>query len=351
MGEREILLGDRPVGPGHPAVVIAEIGINHNGDLDLARRSIDAAARAGADACKFQNYRTEDFITDRSLTYSYRSGGRDVVETQFEMFKRYELTPDQLAALREHAAAAGLLFLSTPTSRSGIDDLVDLKADGVKNGSDFLTNLPLIEAMAGSGLPTILSTGMATLAEVDDAVRAFRGAGGTQLVLLHCTSAYPTPLTDVHLRKLPTLAASFGVPVGLSDHTDGIVAAGGAVALGASVIEKHFTVDKTLAGPDHHVSADEADLASLVAAVRSLEVALGRAEIGPTEAEEAGRTAFRLSCLAADDLPAGHRLTADDIAFGRPGTGLAPKGRDWLLGRVLGRDVARGAVLTPADFA
>lgn len=344
-------IGDRAIGAGRPVVVIAEIGVNHNGDLDLARRSIDAAARAGAHACKFQNYRTEDFISDRSLTYAYETDKRTVVESQFDMFKRYELTPDDLAVLRDHSASAGLLFLSTPTSAGGIDDLLAVKADGVKNGSDYLTNLPLIAAMAESGLPTILATGMATLAEVDDAVRAYRAAGGTQLALLHCTSSYPTPMQDVHLRKIPTLARAFGLPVGLSDHTDGVVAAIGAVALGAAVIEKHFTLDKGLPGPDHHFSADEAELALLVEGVRGVEEALGGSEIGPTAIEAAGRESFRLSCVAATDLAEGHRLAPDDVAFRRPGTGLPPKGREWLTGRVLRHAVARGTVLTPADFA
>lgn len=332
-------------------LVIAEVGVNHNGDLDLARRSIDAAARAGAGACKFQNYRTEDFIGDRSLTYSYEVGGRTVVESQFDMFKRYELSPAQLAELRAHCAATGLLFLSTPTSTAGIDALVEMQADGVKNGSDYLTNLPLVTAMAQSKLPTILSTGMATLAEIDDAVLAYRTAGGTDLVLLHCTSTYPTPMADVHLRKIPTLARVFGAVVGLSDHTDGIVAATGAVALGASVIEKHFTLDKSLPGPDHHFSADEAELADLVASVRAIDQAMGEPQIGPTPTEAAGRKVFRLSCVAADALDAGHRLAPDDLAFRRPGTGLPPNAAAWIVGRELGRPVPAGHPFEVGDFA
>ena len=226
---------------------------------------------------------------------------------------------------------------------------MSLGADGIKNGSDYLTDLSLVAAMAASQVPTILSTGMATLAEIDDAVRTFRGAEGDQLVVLHCTSTYPTAMVDVHLRKIPTLAAAFDVAVGLSDHTDGSVAAIGAVALGAVVIEKHFTLDKGLPGPDHHFSADERELAVLVRAVQDAHAAARRTRIGPTEAEEAGRVAFRLSCVAAEDLPAGRRLRVDDIALRRPGSGLPPSGSGWLIGRELLADVPRGHVFATGD--
>jgi N-acetylneuraminate synthase/N,N'-diacetyllegionaminate synthase len=224
----QINIGGRTIGRGAPCFIAAEIGVNHNGDVALARRMIDAAADAGADAVKFQNYRTEDFISDRSLTYEYVSRGKTVVESQFDMFKRCELRPEDLAALARHCEKKGVVFFSTPTSEAGIADLVRAGAPLLKNGSDYLVHLPLIRAMARSGLPTVLSTGMATLAEIEDAVIAFREAGGRDLVLLHCTSAYPTADADAHLRKIPTLATAFGCPVGFSDHTWGTVAAVGA---------------------------------------------------------------------------------------------------------------------------
>lgn len=336
---------------GAPCVLAAEIGINHNGDLALARRMIEAAAEAGADAVKFQNYRTEDFLSGHELSYTYVSQGRELTESQYAMFRRCELPPGALAELRVHALACGLAFFSTPTSAQGVDELVDCGADFVKNGSDCLGHLPLIEAMARSGLTTVLSTGMATLADIDDAVRAFRGAGGRELVLLHCTSAYPTPPEHVHLRKIPSLRSAFGVPVGLSDHSEGTSAALGAIALGACMIEKHFTTDRDLPGPDQRFSSDPAEFRELVRAARTLEACLGQGAIGPTPAELEGRAAYRLSCVARAALPAGHTLRAHDIAFRRPGHGLAPKHADLLLGRALREPVAAGALLRPEELA
>jgi N,N'-diacetyllegionaminate synthase len=343
-------MGDRTVGPGQPCLLVAEIGINHNGDLDLARRAIDAAASAGADAVKFQNYRTEDFVQDRALTYEYVSQGRRVVESQYDMFKRCELTRNGLAALKAHSDGRGVLFFSTPTSEEGIADLLAIGVPVLKNGSDYLTHLPLIAAMARTGKPTLLSTGMSTLDEIDDAVRAFRDAGGRDLVVLHCTSAYPTPPGEVHLRTLPMLAERFACPVGLSDHTDGIVAAIGAVALGACVVEKHFTVDKTLPGPDHSFSADPEEFAQLARSVRTLECSLGEVRTGPTPAEARGREEYRLSCVTRRALPARHVLEEADWTYSRPGTGLPPKVAHRLAGRMLKRSVPAGHPLSFEDL-
>lgn len=345
-----VKMKDQIVGVGHPCLIVAEAGINHNGDIDMAHDLIEAAAAAGADACKFQNYHTEDFVSDQNLSYEYYSEGRTVTESQYDMFKRCELPRESLPALRRHSERCGLLFLSTPSSAAGVDDLIAAGAHGVKNGSDALENLPLIGAMGASGLPTILSTGMAHLAEIDEAIRAYRNGGGHQLILLHCTSAYPTAPEDAHLRKITTLCRAFGCPVGFSDHTEGIVAATGAIALGASVIEKHFTLDRSLPGPDHWFSADTTELAALVRSVRTIEKQLGSDSIGPTPGEVDARRSFRLSCVAAAGLPRGHRLISGDIAFRRPGTGLPPKGALWLVGRVLREKVAIGTVLEPHHF-
>jgi N,N'-diacetyllegionaminate synthase len=339
----------KSIGEGRPCFVAAEVGINHNGDIKIAHRMIDAAADAGADAVKFQNYRTEDFLLDKSITYEYVSEGDRLVESQYEMFRRYELDPADLVELRQHCAERAVAFFSTPTSEAALDELVRAGAELLKNGSDYLGNLRLIQAMARTGLPTILSAGMATLAEIDDAVRAFRQAGGSELVLLHCTSLYPAPNEEVHLRKIPVLAAAFGCLVGFSDHTIGIEAALGARALGACFVEKHFTLDKSLPGPDHRFSADPGELRSLTEGLRGLEASLGQPAIGPTDAESASRDAFRLSCVAARDMPKGHRLSEADIAFARPGTGLPPKLVGLLVGLSLTHAVATGHVLGPGD--
>jgi N,N'-diacetyllegionaminate synthase len=345
-----VRIGKHRVGPGEPCFIAAEIGINHNGDLDLGRRMIDAAADAGADAVKLQNYRTEDFVVDRALTHEYRSRGVTVVESQYDMFKRCELGLEQLRALKTHADGRGLVLFSTPTSPETLADLLAIDVAVLKNGSDYLGHLPLIRAMAKTGLPTILSTGMATAAEMDEAVRAYRGAGGDQLVLLHCTSSYPTPPEHVNLRKIGALTAAFGCPVGFSDHTAGAAAAIGAVALGACCIEKHFTLDHDLPGPDHWFSSDPRELRELVTAVRALERALGESRLGPAESEAPGRRDYRLSCSAARPLPRGHALEEKDISFRRPGTGMPPALADHLIGRQLARDVPAGHVFTGADL-
>jgi len=340
----------RKIGMDQPCFLVAEIGINHNGDLALAHREIDAAADSGADAVKFQNYHTEAFLSDRSLTYEYVSQGETVVESQFDMFKRCELRPDSLRELRQHCEQRGVVFFSTPTDEEGVAELVREGVGLLKNGSDCLGHLPLIRCMARTGLPTVISTGMATREDIDDAVRAFRDAGGIDLILLHCTSEYPTPAEDVNLRKIPALAQAYGCPVGFSDHTDGIVAAVGAVTLCACFIEKHFTLNKQLPGPDHRFSADPAEFRALVDAVRFAECGLGSAEIEPARAEQMARREYRLSCVAARDLPAGQKLTMQDIAFRRPGYGLPPKMAGELVGRVTGRPINRGTLLDSGDL-
>jgi len=348
---RPIELGQtRKIGTGQPCFVVAEIGINHNGDMDLAHREIDAAAASGADAVKFQNYHTEGFVSDRSLTYEYISQGETVVESQYDMFKRCELRPEALRELSEHCEERGVVFFSTPMDEEGVAELVREGVTLLKNGSDCLGHLPLIRCMARTGLPTVISTGMATREDIDDAVQAFRDAGGRDLVLLHCTSAYPTPAADVNLRKIPALAEAYNCLVGFSDHSDGIVAAVGAVTLGACFIEKHFTLDKNLPGPDHRFSADPREFRELVDAIRFLESAIGTTEVGFTPSEAVNRREARLSCAARHDLSAGHTLTTSDIAFQRPGTGLPPKMITELVGKKLIRDVRSGSLFEVADL-
>ena len=346
-----VVIGDREIGRGRPAYVVAEIGINHNGDMALARQCIDAAIGAGVDAVKVQNYRTEDFIADHSLTYEYVSQGRTVVEPQYDLFKRCELSPEDLAGLAEYCRHRGMGFHSTPTNVEGVRQLAALGVPVLKNGSDFLGHLPLIRAMGETGLPTVLSTGMATLADIDDAVRAFRETGNRQLVLLACTSCYPTPAEEVNLRRMPALAAAFGCPAGFSDHTEGTAAAVAAVALGACWIEKHFTLDRTLPGPDHRFSSDPREIAELVRMVRFAERALGESAIAPTAGEMAARQGFRLSCVTTSPLAEGTCLAATDIAFRRPGEGLPPSAVNQLIGRRLSRSLPAGHVLSNRDLA
>ncbi len=330
--------------------IVAEIGINHNGDMGLARETIMAAAEAGADVVKFQNYKTEDFIADRNLLFKYQSQGEAIQEPQYDMFKRCELTRAQLTYLKEQCDAVGVLFHSTPTSVEGIEDLQAVGCQLLKNGSDYLTNLRLIRAMGKTGLKTIISTGMATLSEIDDAVRAFRETGNQNLMLLHCTSSYPTPAEDVNLARISSLRAAFNVEVGFSDHTNGTTAAVGATILGARWIEKHFTLSKDLPGPDHWFSMDALELRQLVASVRAAVKMLGSSAVGPTPSESLGRRDFRLSCVAARDISKGESIKPSDINFQRPGDGLAPIHEGLLVGLKVIRDIRKGQQIEKGDF-
>lgn len=345
-----ISIGDRLIGDDKPCFVVAEIGINHNGDLQIAKDSMAAAASAGADAVKFQNYRTEDFISDRNLTHEYVSQGVKVVESQFDMFKRCELTAADLAELKAHADKLRINFHSTPTGKDGVADLLASGVRVLKNGSDYLTDWRLIKHMGNTGLPVVLSTGMSTRQEIAEAVKVFRETGNEQLILLHCTSSYPTPVDDVHLLKMQSLRQEFDALVGFSDHTEGNIAAIGAVALGACWIEKHFTLDKTLPGPDHRFSADPQEFKELVNSVRVLQRSLGVGVLGPTTAEEAGRNQYRLSCVTARALPSGHLLQEDDIAFRRPGTGIPPANIFELLGKRVKGDLPENKLVSELDL-
>ena len=337
-----IKVGDKIIGKGLPCFIAAEIGINHNADMELAKKMIDSAAESGADAVKFQNYFTEDFILDKDLKYTYVSEGKEVTESQFEMFKRYELNFRQLQLLKEHCDKKGVLFFSTPTSKRGIDDLVKLNVGLLKNGSDLLVNLPLIKEMAKTKIPTIISTGMAYVSEIDDAVRAFEDADGKELIILHCTSSYPTPDDEVNLLKLESLFKTFNYPVGFSDHTWGIEAAIASVVLGCCFIEKHFTFDKNLPGPDHRFSSDPAEFKNLVLGVRRTEKMMGGSKIGPTNSEKSGRLGFRLSCAAARDISKGETISEQDIIFIRPASGLHPRFSGSLINRKSKNKIKKG---------
>ena len=338
------------IGAEAPPFLIAEIGINHNRDLTLADEMIAAAAEAGAHCVKFQNYLTEDFVADPKQQYSYISSGKEVTESMFEMFKRYEVDRDFLEHTKATCDQYGVIFTSTPTNLNGIKDLVDLGAPLLKNGSDYLTNLEVVCQLGETGLPTILSCGMSTLANIDEAVRTFHETGNENLILLHCTSCYPNPPEEAHLLKIPSLISAFEVPVGLSDHTDGSLAATLSTTLGATVIEKHFTTDRNLPGPDQRFSSDPEEFAQLAKDIASASLMMGSGKIGPTAGESTSLAEFRLSCVAAHDLPAGHLLTPADITYKRPGTGIPPNAAQFIAGRTIKRPVAANQLLAPKNF-
>jgi len=345
-----IRIGERVVGEGNPAYVVAEIGLNHNGDMDLAKKTILAAKESGADAVKFQNYKTDDFIIDKKLSHEYLNGGKKIIESQYEMFKRYELSDNQVIELKDFCDINNIDFHSTPTNFDGIDLLKKIGVKVLKNGSDYLTNIELIEYMGKSGLPTVLSTGMALTSEIDDAVRGFRETGNNQLILLHCTSRYPTPAEEVNLKKINTLRDAFCCVVGFSDHSEGAWAAVGAITYGACWIEKHFTLDKNLPGPDHRFSSDANEFAQYVEGIRYIENSIGLAALGPTEHEQKSRNDFRLSCCASGNLLSGHIIADKDIVYLRPGTGIMPKNKELLIGRKLNKNLNHGVKVLLEDI-
>lgn len=342
----EVEIAGRKVGLGHPCFIIAEAGVNHNGSLALAKELLDVAADAGADAVKFQTFKAERVAGAHAPKAAYQMKTTDISESQVDMLRRLELSPEAHAELQGSCRRRGVLFMSTPFDPPSADLLEELGVPVFKIGSGELTNWPFLEYVAGKKKPIILSTGMAYLSEVDDAVRVIRRAGCNQLVLLHCVSQYPASPADANLRAMHTLAAAFATPVGYSDHTLGIEVPLAAVALGACVIEKHFTLDRSLPGPDHQASLEPGELRSMVAGIRTVEAALGHGRKEPAASEEDNARLARRSLVAARDLPAGSKLSKDSIDTRRPGTGLPPAMLPYVVGRTLRIDVSDGSVLT-----
>lgn len=342
---RPFSLGSRAVGAGHPCLVIAEAGVNHNGDVEMAHRLVDVAADSGADAVKFQTFEPERLVSPLARKAEYQVANTGSSESQLEMLRRLVLPRAALGPLAAHAAERGLLFLSTPFDESSADALDDLGMCAFKVPSGEVTNHPLVAHVAAKGKPVLMSTGMATLGEVAEAVQVVREHGDPPLALFHCVTSYPAAAADCNLRAIGSMRAAFGVPVGWSDHTEGIQVSLAAVAAGASLLEKHFTLDRRLPGPDHLASLEPGELTALVKAVREIESALGDGVKRPAAAELANVSAARRSLHAARPLPAGHVLQAADLVALRPGTGLPPAIRDRLVGRTLKAAVGRGEML------
>jgi N,N'-diacetyllegionaminate synthase len=341
-----INLAGRALGAGEPCFIIAEAGVNHNGDIESARQLIDVAVEAGADAVKFQTFKAERLVTLDAPKAAYQLRNTEVAESQYEMLRRLELSKEAHHTLMNHCAERGILFMSTPFDEESADFLDELGLPVFKLPSGELTNLPFIEHVARKGKPLIVSTGMAYLSEVETAVSAIRAAGNHQLALLHCVSNYPAAARDVNLRAIGTMQEAFNLPVGYSDHTEGIEVAVAAVALGACVIEKHFTCSRDLPGPDHRASLEPDELAAMVRAIRSVEAALGDGRKEPAASESETARVARRSLVAACDIEAGTRLTEDLIAIRRPGTGLPATMLSQVIGQRLRVPVRAGTLFT-----
>jgi N-acetylneuraminate synthase/N,N'-diacetyllegionaminate synthase len=328
-------------------LVVAEAGVNHNGDLGLAKSLVDAAADAGADAVKFQTWQTDKIVAPSAPLAAYqRDNLGDTTDDQRSMLEKLELSQAEFAELAEHAGRRGIVFLSTPDDEESADFLDGLDLPLFKIGSGEVTNLPLLRHVARKGKPVVLSTGMATLEEVGRAVDVLRDAGAPELVLLHCVSLYPAEPEESNLRAMDTLRAAFGLPVGFSDHTLGRDVAVAAVALGACLIEKHLTLSRELEGPDHRASLEPGEFAELVQAVRVVESALGDGRKQPTERELEMRQVVRRRILASRPLGAGTVLAESDLKLRRAAGGLDADVLDQVVGRRLTRDVETDAPLT-----
>jgi len=320
-----VRIGSKSIGENHPVFIIAEAGVNHNGDINLARELVDVAVEAGVDAVKFQTFITEDIVTCHAEKADYQkktTGSRQ--ELQFDMLKKLELSFKEFRELKAYCDKRGIIFLSTPFDRKSVDFLEELKVPAFKIASGEISNFPLLSHIASKGKPLILSTGMSTLEEVEETLEVLHKARNSKLVLLHCTSDYPAKVEEVNLRAMRTMHQAFHLPVGLSDHTPGIEISLAAIAMEASVIEKHFTLDKDLPGPDHKASLGPQELKDLVRGIRNIEKALGDGEKSPSRSEMNTRLIARKSIVAAKDIKKGELLNEHTITVKRPGNGISP---------------------------
>jgi sialic acid synthase SpsE len=341
-GNPEFRIGDRPVGPDHPCYVIAEAGSNHNRDLATALRLIEVAAEAGADAVKFQTYTAEGLYSRRTpeMKYLKDQGLLAERESVWDLIKRVELPWEWHADLARHAAECGITFFSTPFEDAAVDVLEKVGVPAYKIASYEVNHLPLIERVARTGKPMLISTGMASLGDIERALDAAAAAGARDLLVMHCAVNYPPRFADLNLRAITTLRAAFQIPIGWSDHTLGHTADVVAVTLGACAVEKHYTLSRDHPGPDHPFALEPKELTAMVVAIREAEEALGSSVKRVTDAEADLFRLGRRSLVAARDLPAGVELVRSDLAVKRPGFGIPVDA----LGQVVGRHVVRDLV-------
>ena len=321
-------------------LIIAEAGVNHNGSLELAYKLIDAASEADADVVKFQTFKAENLVTQSAAKAEYQLGTTDSKETQFEMIKKLELTHEMHLQLISRCKEKGIRFSSTGFDTSSVDLLIELGVDFLKIPSGEITNLPYLRHVGSKELPIILSTGMCTILEVKNALEILEIAGAkkSDITVLHCNTQYPTPMEDVNLRAMFSIEKELGVSVGYSDHTLGIEVPIAAVAMGATVIEKHFTLDRTMEGPDHSASLEPYELKQMVYFIRNIEKAMGDGQKQPSKSEEANIGVVRKSIVATKYIKAREKFTEENLAVKRPGTGISPMRWDELLGLEASKD-------------
>lgn len=348
---KTLALGNTTVGEGCPPYVIAEIGSNHNGDMTLCRQLIDAAADAGAHAVKFQSWSETSLIAREEYARNTEYADKKKhFGSLLDMVRTYQFTEQQHHEALAHCRKRGIAFCSTPFSERETDLLEELDVPFFKIASMDIVHLPFLRFVARKGRPMIISTGMATLAEIDRAVETVRREGNEQIALLHCISIYPPEYETIHLRNIDMLRQVFDLPVGFSDHSLGVAIPLAAVAQGACIIEKHFTLDKDMPGWDHAISADPSELRTIVVEGGNIFAALGSARRTVLAAEMEKRAKFRRSLVARTNLPKGHVLTEQDLTAKRPGTGISPAEQDYVLGRTLACAVEEDQVLSWTDL-
>ena len=341
----KVKIGKRLLGDGYAPFIVAEVGINHNGEIERALEMIHVAKNAGCDAVKFQTFRAKEFINDPTQMFTYQSQGKDVSESMLAMFQRYELPKSAWSVIKEKCVQEDIMFLSTPQNRSDLDVLLEIGINAIKVGSDDFTNLPLLQSYALTGLPLIVSTGMSDLSEAHQALETIGALDGYPAILLVCTSQYPTPPEDANLARITTLRAAFPmIPIGFSDHTSGPIASTLSVGLGAIFFEKHFTLSNDLPGPDHWFSEDPDGLTEWVKGIRTAYRMIGNPLVRPTSIEKKNKSEYQRHFVASCDIKMGQSFTEDTLTLRRVagGRGFPPSFKSYLLGRPSPRNYKTG---------
>ncbi|MBH09557.1 MAG: N-acetylneuraminate synthase [Candidatus Marinimicrobia bacterium] len=346
-----IKIGNNTIGRGLKPYIIAEAGINHNGELEKALKMIEVAKTSGADAIKFQTFKAKEVITDPSLTFTYKSQGKKVTESMIDLFSRYEFKNNDWNIIYNKCVEVGITFLSTPQNFSDLEILMELNMQAIKVGSDDFTNLYLLKRYAKTNIPLILSCGMADLAEIHTSLETVGAFENYPVILLLCISQYPTPIEDVNLKRLHTLQESFPmIPIGFSDHTIGPLASALATGLGACILEKHFTLDKKLPGPDHWFSENPDGLNEWVISIHDAYKLLGSPIVRPTKLEKEMKDLARRSVVAIEDIQKKDNFTTANIGLRRPGTGLNSSIYETILKKKATRKIKKGDLIQFGDF-
>jgi N-acetylneuraminate synthase/N,N'-diacetyllegionaminate synthase len=348
---RRIKISNKYVGENEPCFIIAEAGINHNGDINIAKKMIDIAKDCGVDAVKFQTFTAKNFIRGKKETYEYKSQGKKVKESMLKMFQRHEFKRSEWEEIAAYCRKKKIIFFSTPQDTENLNLLLEIGIPAIKVGSDDLINSPLLEEYSKKGLPMLISTGMAYMSEIDEAVKIIKKYNN-ELIIFHCVSSYPTNFDELNLNVIKTLQTNYSdCIIGFSDHSEGTVAAIISTALGSKVFEKHFTLDKNMKGPDHRFSADPSELKEIVKKIRTTELYLGSPDKKPTAKEIKIRKIAHRSIVAIIDILKGEVLTKENLSFKRPGTGLPPKLIKNILGKKAKKNIKKNEIINLSDIS